>query len=66
MLLTYEQIKTLISVARDYLKIGEVSMAYHYLLKIDSSREAELTIEAGDPFKAIEERFKRYEELYLN
>ena len=66
MLLTHEQTKALIDSARDYLKTGEVRMAYHYLLKIDSSREAELTIEAGDPFRAIEDRFKRYEELYLS
>lgn len=65
MLLTHEQTKALIQSARDHLAIGEVSMAYHYLLQIDSSREAELTIEAGDPFEAIEERFKRYEKLYL-
>ena len=32
---------------------------------IDSVRDY-LSIEAGDPISAIEDRFKRYEELYLS
>lgn len=64
--MTYEQIKALIESARNYLATGDVMIAYHYLLQIDSSCEAESTIESGDPFQAIEDRFKRYEKLYLS
>lgn len=64
-MLTYDEIKSLIELGRSFLASGEVLNAYKCLTKIDLSRESELTIEAGDPFKAIEERFKRYEDLYL-
>lgn len=65
-MLTVEETKSLIQLGREFLQDGYVMNAYKCLTKIDLSRESELIIESGNPAKAIEERFKRYEDLYLS